>query len=281
MTRVMAPFLPYLTETIHRALVDGESVHLQDWPDASAFAVDQALVERMDLARAACSAAAAIRTAKNLRNRLPLRTLTIAHPKHALLDPLRDVIAEEANVKDVVFAGDPAAFGSEVLSVNPRILGKRLGGAMKDVLAAAKAGAWNRIGGDAVEVAGQVIRADEYELRFKAAEGLDAVSFDGSAGVVVLDTHVDADLEREGLARDFIRLVQVARKDAGFNVADRIRIEVKAGPAANDAIAAHLDTVKHETLAVAFDRTEAVPAGFVAEGKLGDEPIAIGVSRAA
>ena len=281
MTQVMAPFLPYLTETIHRALCDGESVHLQDWPDASAFSVDAALVERMDLARAVCSAAASIRTARNLRNRLPLRTLTIAHPKHALLHPLRDVIAEEANVKEVVFADDPAAFGTEVLSVNPRILGKRLGSAMKDVLAAAKAGQWTPVGGGAVEVAGQAILAEEYDLRFKAAEGLDAVSFDGSAGVVVIDTNVDAELEREGLARDFIRLVQVARKDAGFNVADRIRIEVKAGPAANDAIAAHLDTVKHETLAVAFGRTEATPAGFVAEGKLGDEPIAIGVSRAA
>jgi len=281
MIRVMAPFLPYLTETIHRAIRDGESVHLQDWPDADAFAVDRELVERMDLARAACSAAAAIRTASNLRNRLPLRKLTVAHPKHAMLAPLRDVIADEANVKEVVFADDPAAFGSEMLTVNPRVLGKRLGGAMKDVLAAAKAGDWSRVGGDAVEVAGQVIRADEYDLRFKAAEGLDAVSFDGSAGVVVLDTAVDEALEREGLARDFIRLVQVARKDAGFNVADRIRIEVRAGPAANDAIAAHLDTVKHETLAVDFARTDAPPQGFVSEGKLGDEPIAIGVSRAA
>ncbi|HET7715723.1 MAG TPA: isoleucine--tRNA ligase [Bauldia sp.] len=281
MTRVMAPFLPYLTETIHRALCEGESVHLQDWPDAGAFVVDTMLVERMDLARAACSAAASIRTAKNLRNRLPLRTLTIAHPRHGLLEPLRDVIAEEANVKDVVFADNPAAFGAEVLSVNPRILGKRLGSAMKEVLAAAKSGQWARVGGDAVEVAGQVIRGEEYDLRFKAAEGLDAVSFDGSAGVVVLDTKIDAELEREGLARDFIRLVQVARKDAGFNVADRIRIEVKAGPAANDAIAAHHDTVKHETLAVDFGRTESMPRGFVSEGKLGDEPIAIGVTRAA
>ncbi len=281
MTRVMAPFLPYLTEHIHRALCDGESVHLQDWPDADAFAVDAALVERMDLARAACSAAAAIRTAKNLRNRLPLRRLTIAHPRQALLGPLRDLIADEANVKEVVLADDPAAYGSEMLTVNPRILGKRLGGAMKDMLAAAKAGQWARVGGDAVEVAGQVIRADEYELRFKAAEGLDAVSFDGSAGVVVLDTAVDAELEREGLARDFIRLVQVARKDAGLDVADRIVLEVKAGPAANDAIAAHLETVKNETLATTFARSEATPAGFVAEGKLGEEPIVIGVRRVA
>ena len=278
MTRAMAPFLPYLTEHIHRALCDGDSVHLQDWPDAAAFAVDQALVERMDLARAVCSAAASIRTAKNLRNRLPLRTLTVAHPKHAMLGALRDVIAEEANVKEVVFADDPSAFGAEVLVVNPRIVGKRLGPAMKDVLAAAKAGVWMPVGGGAVEVGGQVIQREEYELRFRATEGLDAVSFDNSAGVVVLDTAVDAALEAEGIARDFIRLVQVARKEAGFNVADRIHIEVKAGPAATAAIAAHLDTVKAETLAVAYAAVDdKAPAGTVSEATLADEPITLGV----
>jgi isoleucyl-tRNA synthetase len=112
LTRAMAPFLPFVTEHIHRALVNGESVHLQDWPDASQFAVDQALVERMDLARAVASASASIRTARNLRNRLPLRRLTVAHPKHAILEPLRDVIAEEANVKEIVFAEDPSKFGA-------------------------------------------------------------------------------------------------------------------------------------------------------------------------
>jgi isoleucyl-tRNA synthetase len=277
LTRTMAPFLPFLTEHIHRALCDGDSVHLQDWPEASAFAVDEALVKRMDLARDACSAAASIRTAKNLRNRMPLRRVTIAHPDHAMLAPLRDVIAEEANVKNVVFADDPAAFGSEMLVVNPRVVGKRLGPAMKDILAASKAGAWTRLADDAIEVAGQRIEPGEYELRFRAAEGLDAVSFAGSAGVVVLDTEVDAELEREGLARDFIRLVQVARKDAGFNVADRIHIEVKAGTAANAAIAAHLDRVKQETLAVSYGSTEGVPEGYVSEARLADEPIAIGV----
>ncbi len=160
--------------------------------------------------------------------------------------------------------------------VNPRIVGKRVGAAMKDVLAAAKAGDWKPVGGGAVEVAGQVIQQDEYELRFRAAEGLDAVSFAGNAGVVVLDTAVDADLEREGLARDFIRLVQVARKDAGFNVSDRIAIEVKAGPAARAAIEAHAETVKHETLAVSLEASEA-PAGTLSEQKLADEPIAVGV----
>ncbi len=281
LTRTMAPFLPFVTDHIHRALADGESVHLQDWPDASQFAVDQALVERMDLARAVASAAASIRTAKNLRNRLPLRRLTVAHPKHALLEPLREVVAEEANVKEIVFAADPSAFGAEVLVVNPRIVGKRLGGAMKDVLAAAKSGAWTKGAGGSIDVAGQSIAPEEYELRFRTEEGLDATSFDGSAGVVVLDTKVDAALEREGLARDFIRMVQVARKDAGFNVSDRIHIEVKAGPALDQAISDHLDAVKSETLAVSFDRTSGTPAGFVSEQKLADEAVAIGVRVAA
>jgi isoleucyl-tRNA synthetase len=281
LTRAMAPFLPFLTDHIHRALVDGESVHLQDWPDAGRFNVDAALVARMDLARAVASAAASIRTTKNLRNRLPLASLTVAHPNHALLAPLRDVIAEEANVKNVVFADDPSQFGAEVLVVNPRVVGKRLGSAMKDILAASKAGKWRRLDGGAVEVAGNRIEPDEYEVRFQAKPGLDAVSFDGNTGVVVLDTKITAELEREGLARDFIRLVQVARKDAGFNVADRIAIEVKAGPVAEAAIAAHLADVKRETLAVSFATTTGgVPAGTVSEGKLGDEAIALGVAVA-
>jgi isoleucyl-tRNA synthetase len=279
--RTMAPFLPHLTEHIHRALCDGDSVHLEDWPDVAAFEVDAALVERMDLARAVCSAAASIRTAKNLRNRLPLRTLTVAHPRKAILTLLGDVIADEANVKEVTLVDDPRQFGSEVLMVNARLAGKRLGKAMQAVLAEARAGEWTKLPDGAVEVAGNRIEPAEYELRFAAKPGFDAAAFDGNVGVVVLDTSVDAALEREGLARDFIRMVQVARKEAGLNVSDRIHIEIKAGAAGAAAIAEHLDTVKQETLAVAFDHIAGTPAGFLSEATLGDEAIALGIRPAA
>jgi isoleucyl-tRNA synthetase len=280
MTRTLAPFLPLLTDHIHRALT-GASVHLQDWPDADALPADRALVERMDLAREVASAAASIRTTKNLRNRLPLRRLTVAHPKHAILAPLKDVIADEANVKEVVFADDPKGFGQEVLAVNPRILGKRLGGAMQKVIAASKAGQWKDLGGGSLEVAGERIEAGEYELKFRAAEGIDAVPFAGSAGVVVLDTAVDAALEQEGLARDFIRLVQVARKDAGFRVTDRIVIEVKAGETVMAAVEAHRSTVMEETLAVGLHGVDGSPAGSVSEGAVQDAPVTLGVRVAA
>ena len=276
MTRALAPFLPFLTEHIHRALVNGESVHLADWPDASALVDDKALVERMDLARTVASAAASIRTVKNLRTRLPLRRLTVAHPGFEKLALLKDVIADEVNVKEVVLAVDPSAFGQVVLAVDPKI-GKRLGKGLKDVLNAARAGQWEDLGGGRYAVAGQTIEPGEYELRFKANEGLDAVAFDGAAGVVVLDTHVDEALEREGVARDFIRLVQVARKDAGLNVSDRIHIEVKIANGLGDVLVDHAETIRAETLAETLRPTDDQPEGFVSETSLLEQPIAIGV----
>ncbi|MBB5752387.1 isoleucine--tRNA ligase [Prosthecomicrobium pneumaticum] len=280
MCRALAPFLPYLAEHIHRALCDGESVHLQDWPEADAFAADAALVARMDLARTVCSAALSIRTAKNLRTRLPLRSLTVAHPDHATLAPLSAVIADEVNVKEVRLAADPAEFGAVQLAVDPKI-GKRLGPAVKAVLAAARQGEWTEAGDGRFLVAGQTIEPGEYELRFKAKEGLDAAAFGGAAGVVVLDTAVDAELEAEGIARDFIRLVQQARKDAGFKVSDRIHVEVQVGEPAGAALLAHRETVEAETLAVSFARTEARPDGTVSEAELLGAPVAIGVRVAA
>jgi len=147
---------------------------------------------------------------------------------------------------------------------------------MKDILAASKSGRGTRVDSGAVEVAGNRLEPGEYEVRFQAQAGLDATSFDGNAGVVVLDTKIDAELEREGVARDFIRLVQVARKDAGLNISDRIAIEVKAGKAVIEAVATHDRMVKGETLAVSLTPSDA-PAGFLSEGKLADEPVAIGV----
>ena len=277
-SRALAPFLPYLTETIHRALVKGESVHLQDWPDADALQADAALVDRMDLARRVASAALSIRTAKNLRTRLPLRRLTIAHARREILEPLRDVIADEVNVKEVTLEPDPSAYGATEAAVDARQVGKRIGKAMKDVLAATKSGAWNEVGGGAIEAAGEVLQAVEYELRFRPREGIDAVPFAGSAGVVVLDTTTDARLEAEGIARDFIRLVQVARKNAGFDVADRIDIAISASDDVRAVLEPHQNLIRQETLALSLSFGDA-GGGAVAEANLKDQPVRIAIAR--
>ena len=279
MCRTLAPLLPYLTDHIHRNLCAGKSVHFEDWPDANAFVRDEAVIARMDMARDVCSAALSLRTAKNLRVRLPLRTLTVAHANSAILAPLTEVIAEEVNVKAVELTGDPDRFGSTVLAVAPRI-GKRLGKAMKEVMAASRQGDWSMDETGQAQVAGHTIEADEYELRFQPAQGVDAAAFSGASGVAVLDTEVDEELEREGLARDFIRQVQTARKDAGLHVVDRIKLTVKADGEVAEALEAHREMIMAEVLAVSMAVGDERPGEFMQSADLGSQTIEILVQKA-
>ncbi|GGK41369.1 isoleucine--tRNA ligase [Salinarimonas ramus] len=278
-TRALAPFLPFLTEHVHSVLCDGESVHLADWPDAAAIPSDPELVRRMDLAREVCSAALSIRTEKGLRVRQPLRSLTVAFADCATLAPMKDLVADEVNVKEVVLVDDPGRFGKTVVAVDPKV-GKRLGKALGAVRKAGLDGAWAPGEAGRVAVEGAVIEPGEFQFRFEAKGGVDAMPFASGTGVVVLDTALDAELEREGVARDLIRLVQTARKDAGLDVADRIVLELRGEDGARADVAAFEAMVTGETLAASLRWTEETPAGFLAKGALKGGEIEIGVAKA-
>lgn len=278
-TRALAPFLPFLAEHMHAVLCDDASVHLADWPDADALPADAELVRRMDLAREVCSAALSIRTDKGLRVRQPLRTLTVAYADCATLEPMRDLIADEVNVKAVELVDDPGRFGKTVVAVDPKV-GKRLGKALGVVRKAGLEGAWTPGEAGRVVVEGAIIEPGEFQFRFEAKGGVDAIPFASGTGVVVLDTALDAALEREGVARDLIRLVQTARKDAGLDVADRIVLELRGGDGAREDVADFEQMVAGETLASAIRWTEGTPAGFVSKGALKGGEIEIGVAKA-
>ncbi|MGJ3264831.1 MAG: isoleucine--tRNA ligase [Salinarimonas sp.] len=278
-SRTLAPFLPFLTEHVHAVLCDDASVHLADWPDADALPSDPELVRRMDLAREVCSAALSIRTDKGLRVRQPLRSLTVAFADCATLAPMRDLVADEVNVKEVRLVDDPGTFGRTVVAVDPKV-GKRLGKALGAVRKAGLDGAWTPGEAGRVVVEGALIEPGEFEFRFEAEGGVDAMPFASGTGVVVLDTALDAALEREGVARDLIRLVQTARKDAGLDVADRIVLELRGGDGARTDVAAHEAMLAGETLASAVRWTEDTPAGFLAKGPLKGGEIEIGVAKA-
>lgn len=278
-SRALAPFLPFLTEHVHAVLCEGESVHLADWPDAVALPADADLVARMDLARAVCSTALAIRTEKGLRVRQPLRSLTVAHAQCASLLPMRELVADEVNVKEVVLTSDPSAFGRTVVAIDPKV-GKRLGKALGAVRQAGLAGRWTPGEDGRVVVEGTVIEASEFEFRFEAKGGVEAAPFAGGVGVVVLDTGLDEALIREGVARDLVRLVQSARKEAGLDVADRIVLELRDGADARADVADFEAMLAGETLATAIRWTEATPAGHLARGPLKGGEIEIGVSKA-
>ncbi|MFI1988434.1 isoleucine--tRNA ligase [Actinoplanes sp. NPDC020271] len=263
--RVVAPLAPLTAEEIWRGLTGDRSVHLTDWPDASAFPADHDLVTSMDAIRDVASAALSLRKAKGLRVRLPLATLTVASAGGKSLTGLGDLLQDEVNVKDVVFTDDVAAYCRQVLTVVPRALGPRVGKQVQQVIKAVKSGDWELVGGAPV-AAGVTLAEGEFELRLIAADAENSAPLPAGAGVVVLDTAVTPELAAEGVARDVIRVVQQARRDAGLDVSDRIALVVGASPAVRAAVEAHREFVAGETLATAL--TFGGAAGFA--GEVGD-----------
>lgn len=247
-SRAAAPLMPFVAERIHLDLTGGNSVHLAEWPDVRALPEDAGLVATMDLARDVCSAVLSLRESNRRRTRLPLRSLTVAHPSAEILRPYAPIIAEAVNVKDVVLATRIEAFGRREIKVDSRI-GARLGARMKDVIAAQRAGDFTLLPDGRALIAGVTLDAPDFELRIRSPEGQAAEPIDAWRGVVVLDIGIDPALQSEGWARDFVRLVQQARKNAGFKVTDRIRLEARVEGPLVDAVGAHRETIAATTLA--------------------------------
>ena len=261
LTRLAAPLLPLVSEEVWRGLTGGRSVHLEDWPDAAEFPVDTELVRTMDRVREIASAGNAQRKARSLRVRLPLAGLTVVSPDADALAGFADIVRDELNVKSVelVELGETSLedYGiSRRLTVNARALGPRIGKDVQRVIQASKAGDWSA-DGDVVVAGGTVLQAGEYELELTVADAASAIAFLPSGGFVVLDTTVTPELAAEGLARDVVRAVQQARKDAGLEVSDRIALTLSGDAAAVAAIEAHRELIAGETLATSLDARQA------------------------
>jgi isoleucyl-tRNA synthetase len=278
--RVAAPLLPMITEEVWRGLTGGRSVHLEDWPVAEDLPADDALVAAMDRVRDVCSAALSLREARRLRVRLPLASLTVAVPDAADLEPFTDLIADEVNVKQVRLQPDVETACSTVLTVNPRRLGPRLGPDVQRVIRATRSGDWSVNDGQ-VTAGGVVLADDEYELKLVPAEPDRSAPLPGNVGVVVLDTDVTPEFEAEGRARDVVRVVQQARRDAGLNVSDRIVLTLDAPDTVTDAVRTHEQFVAGEVLAGDVRYGRLPGEGHVSEGTVGrGEVVRVAVQRA-
>jgi isoleucyl-tRNA synthetase len=247
--RLAAPLLPFLTETVYRGLTQKRSVHLTDWPTTTDLPADPELVGTMDLVRDICSAGHAIRKAQGRRARLPLRTLTVATADPERLRPFVGLIADEVNVKEVVFAVALEDVAERVLTLVPSVLGPRLGSNAPQVFAAMKRGDWS-VSDDRVTAGGLTLEPGDYELVLRPRHPDTGRTLPGDVGVVILDTDVDGELEAEGSARDIVRLVQAERRDAGLHISDCITVELDAPATVVRAVEAHRDYVAEQTLAV-------------------------------
>jgi isoleucyl-tRNA synthetase len=265
--RVAASLLPLVSEEIWRGLTGGRSVHLADWPDADLFPADTGLVEAMDKVQQICSTGSSLRKAAGLRVRLPLQELAVVAPGADALAGFAAVVADELNLRLVrlLDAGtaSPEEFGIEQkLVVNARAAGPRLGKNVQQAIKGSKSGDWSVSDEGVVTAGGLELEPQEYSLETVVAEaatgaGSRAAAVLPGGGFVVLNTEVTPELEAEGTARDLVRAIQQARKDAGLNVSDRIHTTVTAAQDTVDALLAHAGLVQAETLTV---RLDTVPA---------------------
>lgn len=240
--RVMAPFAPFITEYIYRNLTGGASVHMTDFPTVEN--ADEQIVADMRHVQMIVSVGKQLREQYKLRNRLPLRRLTVAgacNPEYS------DIIRDELNVKSVEYVNDISSVADGfVYLITPRI-GARLGGALKDIIPAVKRGDYE-IRGEHLCAAGAQLNPDEFEQRLTVRDGVTGAALPDNTAVVVLDTDIDSELVAEGLANDALRFIQDTRKALNLDVSDRIKMTYAADPALRMALDAHRRRIMADAL---------------------------------
>jgi len=258
-TRLAAPLLPMASEVIWRGLTGGRSVHLTDWPSATELPADAELVAAMDDVRSVCSTVLGLRKAQNLRVRLPLPEVTVAAPDAEKMRPYLGLIADEVNVKKVDLTEDVDVHGRFELVVNARAAGPRLGKDVQTVIKAVKAGDWSEEDGvvtvwpggaaGSAPDSGIELLPSEYTQRLVAAEPESTAALPDGAGLVVLDSQVTEELEAEGWAKDRIRELQDARRNAGLDVSDRISVTLEVPAERLEWATRHRELIAGEILA--------------------------------
>ncbi|GAB4533521.1 MAG: isoleucine--tRNA ligase [Anaerolineales bacterium] len=263
LSRLLAPFTPFISEVMYQNLVRGiypnahESVHHCLWPQSDPQAVDQMLLDEMELARQIASLGLSARSNAGIKVRQPLlRVLVHAGTAHRELRPdLVEIVRDELNVKEMAFVEDAAALATYRILPNNKLLGPKLGKDFPQVRAALAALPPAQVAasvnaGESVTVilSGQPVTLlpEEILVQTEAPEGL-AVAADKIITVAV-DTALTDDLRAEGLAREVVRRLQAMRKDANFDIADRITTWYQAENEMADAIRAWREYIQAETL---------------------------------
>ncbi len=286
LVRLLAPFLPFVTEHIYQNMVRGlnanapDSVHLAAYPVADESQRDRNLERQMARVQEAVSLARALREERKLKVRQPLARMTWVIPEAGAeieLAPYVWLVADEINVKEIEIRSHDADLVSLSAKANFKTLGKKVGARMKEIAAQIEqlpaADILKLDGGNSLTVGGVELSPEDVLIRREELAGY-AVQSDGHM-TIALDTHMTQELLAEGLAREVVHTIQTARKDAGFEITDRIVIElVTHSEALKDAVNQFSEYIRRETLAT--DLT--VEAGH-GDQRAGDYEYGVAVSR--
>lgn len=272
LAKVAAPFTPFIAEEIYRNLRGSdmpESVHLCDFPTANAAARDLELERRMARIQTVVGLGRQLRTEHDLKVRQPLSKLHAVSSDPEVLSDLEqgvDLIRDELNIKEILFGSDESALADITMKANFKVLGPRFGAKMK--LAAGAIAKLTSADASVLASGGTVsialgdekadISASDVAVIRTPKKGL-VVAANGAI-VVALETELTPALIQEGVAREFVKNVQSLRKEADFEVQQRIVITYTGDDAIREAVGAFLSTIETETLADACDIAELADA---------------------
>jgi isoleucyl-tRNA synthetase len=247
MTTMLAPFCPFVAESVWERLGHRDSVHFEKWPEAASQYINEELSQQVGVARTIITAGLAIRAREKIRVRQPLPSARVALSVKVDLQRQLAAIAQELNVKSIEIVENASDIADRVAKAQAKKLGPKYGGAVQGIIKDLKEGRFTQNADGTVTVGQYTLLADEVEISFIGKQGLSVESIDGV--VVALSTEITPELELEGDARDLVRAIQDLRKDADLEYSDRITLGIRG---ADDVIAVHRAYVMNETLATSI-----------------------------
>ncbi|NLK75387.1 MAG: isoleucine--tRNA ligase [Clostridiales bacterium] len=288
--KLSAPFVPFITENIYQNLVINidknapKSIHLCQYPKYNEAYIDAQLEEDMEEVIDIVVLGRACRNTANIKNRQPIGKMYVKADKKQLSEYYKDIIADELNVKNVIFSNDVRDFTTYSFKPQLRTLGPKFGkqiGAIRNLLSNLDGNAAmdeiNATGQLKLSLDGEEITIDKDDLLIEAAQAEGYVSNSDYGITVVLDTKLTEELIEEGFVREIISKLQTMRKDAGFEVMDNIIVSLGNNNRIKDIMERNADTIKTEVLAkeISFDSVQ----GFTKEWNINGEDIILGVEK--
>ena len=294
LAKLISPIAPFLGEWLYQRLnqvteADEESVHISFYPTVEETAIDKQLEHRMQLGRQISSMVLSLRNKLEINVRQPLARIILPIDKEEdrqAIESVKGIILDEVNVKKVQFVDDDSGIVRKSAKPNYPLLGEKLGSKMKPVaskvaeLTTEEITEYEETGSIELDLGDQGIvqlGSEGLEISRTGLEGWSVETEDGLS--VALDTELTSELVREGLAREFVNRIQNMRKEADFDVVDRIIIGFEGSDKLEEAVESMKDYIKSETLAEEIATHELEVSDFVKNWEIGDGESTISIRR--
>jgi isoleucyl-tRNA synthetase len=288
-SKAAAPMIPFMTEEIYQNLVRSidasapESIHLCDFPAVDESMIDSELEANMEEVLKLVVMGRACRNTANIKNRQPIGQMFVK-AESELPEFYQDIVTDELNVKKITFTQDVRSFTSytfkpQLKTVGPKY-GKMLGGikaALNELDGNAAMDELNANDSLKLEINGQEVTLFREDLLIETAQMEGYVSENDNGITVVLDTNLTPELLEEGFVREIISKIQTMRKEADFEVMDKIAVTYEGTEKAEKVFADNAELIGSETLADKVEKAEA--AGYVKEWKINGESVTLGVEK--